>query len=247
MMSASRNCLSEQLQQQGYVIVQKTLGSDCVDRFIALINVARSADNAENVTNSSGTYGLRNLTDVVPEVAELVRHPVIARPVTEVLGPAAFMTRATLFDKTPGANWGVFWHQDLSIAVEARHDVDGFGAWTRKAGVTCVQPPVEIMARVLTVRIHLDDCTAANGALQVLPATHQGRMSATEVNAQQKRAASVTCEVPVGGLLMMRPLLLHASSPMDQPLSRRVIHFEFANFELPSPLDWKYRIACCSE
>jgi len=113
--------------------------------------------------------------------------------------------------------------------------------------VTGVQPPVEIMARVLTVRIHLDDCTAANGALQVLPATHQGRMSATEVNAQQKRAASVTCEVPVVGLLMMRPLLLHASSPMDQPLSRRVIHFEFANFELPSPLDWKYRIACCSE
>jgi ectoine hydroxylase-related dioxygenase (phytanoyl-CoA dioxygenase family) len=225
--------------------VPKALGSDCVDRLIALIDVARSADNAENVTNSSGTYGLRNLTDVVPEVAALVRLPAIAHPVTEILGAAAFMTRATLFDKTPGANWGVFWHQDLAIAVEAKHQVDGYGAWTRKAGVPCVQPPVEVMARVLTVRLHLDDCTAANGALKVLPGTHGDRMSAAEVDVQQRANDSVICEVPAGGLLLMKPLLLHASSPMDEPLSRRVIHFEFANFQLSPPLIWKYRIACC--
>jgi ectoine hydroxylase-related dioxygenase (phytanoyl-CoA dioxygenase family) len=154
------------------------------------------------------------------------------------------MTRATLFDKTPGANWGVFWHQDLSIAVEAKHELDGFSAWTRKARVQCVQPPVELMKRVLAVRLHLDDCTAANGALKVLPGTHRDRMSATEVDAQQQRTASVICELPAGGMLMMRPLLLHASSPMDEPRSRRVIHFEFVNFELPQPLKWKYRIAC---
>ena len=241
MTSVTRNRLSAYLSQYGFVIAPEALESTCVDRFVALIDVARSADNAENVTNSSGTYGLRNLTDVVPEVTELVRHPAIVQRVTEVIGPDAFMTRATLFDKTPGANWGVFWHQDLSIAVEVKHEVDGFSAWTRKAGVTCVQPPVEVMARVLTVRVHLDDCTGANGALKVLPGTHRDRMSATEIDAQQRKA-SITCDVPVGGLLLMRPLLLHASSPMDEPLSRRVIHFEFANFELPPPLKWKYRI-----
>jgi ectoine hydroxylase-related dioxygenase (phytanoyl-CoA dioxygenase family) len=247
MATAVHHGLSEQLDQYGFVIVPHGLDTVTIDRFKVLLDVARCADNAENVTNSSGTYGLRNLTDVVPEVAELVRLPAIAQPVTKILGAAAFMTRATLFDKTPGANWGVFWHQDLSIAVETKHQVSGFGAWTRKAGVACVQPPVELMTRVLAVRLHLDDCTATNGALKVLPGTHRGRMSATEIDAQQQRMASVTCEVPPGGLLLMKPLLLHASSSMDEPRSRRVIHFEFANFELPLPLQWKYQIACCGE
>jgi ectoine hydroxylase-related dioxygenase (phytanoyl-CoA dioxygenase family) len=242
MTTAAHHGLSEQLDQYGFVIVPHGLDTVTIDRFKALLDVARCADNAENVTNSSGTYGLRNLTDVVPEVAELVRLPAIAQPVTKILGTAAFMTRATLFDKTPGANWGVFWHQDLSIAVETKHQVGGFGAWTRKAGVPCVQPPVELMTRVLAVRLHLDDCTATNGALKVLPGTHRGRMPATEIDAQQQRAESVTCEVPSGGLLLMKPLLLHASSSMDEPRSRRVIHFE-----LPLPLQWKYQIACCGE
>ncbi|MEO1982578.1 MAG: hypothetical protein ABGZ24_18875, partial [Fuerstiella sp.] len=78
--------------------------------------------------------------------------PAVVQPITEILGPAAFMTRATLFDKTPGANWGVFWHQDLSIAVEVKHQVDGFGAWTRKAEVQCVQPTSDPL-RIRQLRI----------------------------------------------------------------------------------------------
>ena len=118
-------------------------------------------------------YALRNLVDVVPEVAELVVNSRVAELVTAILGTQAFMVRSTLFDKTDGVNWGVFWHQDLSIAVKERHDLEGFHAWTRKAGVQCVQPPVEIMSRILAVRHHLDDCLATNGALKVLRGSHR--------------------------------------------------------------------------
>lgn len=236
------------LDRDGFTIAPSVLDGATVERLSQLVNAARDVDNAENVSNSSGTYGLRNLTDVIPEIADVVRLPAVQSLVTSVLGDAAFMVRATLFDKTPGANWGVFWHQDLSIAVAERHDVEGFAAWTRKAGVQCVQPPIEMMQQVLAVRLHLDDCFAANGALKVLPGSHRmAKLSTVEVEAQQQQSADVICEVLAGGAVLMRPLLLHASSPMDVETSRRVIHFEFANFELPGPLRWRYRIPCRRE
>jgi hypothetical protein len=74
------------------------------------------------------------------------------------LGSVAAPVKATLFDKTPDANWLVPWHQDLTISVKERVDIDGFGPWTVKAGVLSVQPPVSILERMLAIRIHLDDC-----------------------------------------------------------------------------------------
>lgn len=234
---------SSRLDELGFAIVPDVLDSATVHQLGEFVDAARQSDNTENVTNSSGTYALRNLTDVVPEIANVVKHPAVADLVDDVLGGPSFMVRATLFDKTPGANWGVPWHQDLSMAIAERHDVDGYSAWTKKAGVRCVQPPVEIMQRVLAVRLHLDDCRAENGALKVLPGTHRlHKLNNVDVEHQQHETTEVVCEVPAGGAVLMRPLLLHASSPMDVETSRRVIHFEFANFELPAPLQWRYRI-----
>ena len=71
--------------------------------------------------------------------------------------------RGLYFDKLPEANWKVPWHQDLSIAVRARLDVEGFGPWTEKAGVLHAQAPAAVLERMLAVRVHLDDCGRENG------------------------------------------------------------------------------------
>lgn len=235
--------IHHQVDEFGFAVVPNVISGELVERLGSLLDVARSVDNSENVSNSAGTYGLRNLTDVVPETKELAGLPSVVELVESVIGPKAFMVRATLFDKTIGANWGIFWHQDLSIAVKERHDVSGYAAWTRKAGVQCVQPPVEVMEKILAVRLHLDDCSASNGALKVLPGTHRmKKLAAMDVESNQHSIAERICEVGAGGAVLMRPLLLHASSPMEVVTSRRVIHMEFANFDLPDPLCWKFRI-----
>ena len=151
-------------QELGFAVIPQCLDGNTVARLVHLTELARAQiEAAESVSNSGGVYSLRNLVDVIPEVAELSLNSKIAELVEAVLGTGAFMVPSTLFDKTDGANWGVFWHQDLSIAVKERHEVEGFHAWTRKAGVQCVQPTVQIMSRILAVRLHLDDCFAAKG------------------------------------------------------------------------------------
>lgn len=41
--------------------------------------------------------------------------------------PKGRPVKGIVFDKTPAANWKVPWHQDLTICVERRIDVNGFG------------------------------------------------------------------------------------------------------------------------
>ena len=240
------NSLFSMFQNQGFAVVPQCLDGDTVARLVHLTELARArVEAAESVSNSSGVYALRNLVDVVPEVAELSLNSKVAELVEAVLGAGAFMVRSTLFDKTEGANWGVFWHQDLSIAVKERHEVEGFHAWTRKAGVQCVQPPVEMMSRILAIRLHLDDCFAANGALKVLPGSHRSdALTSDRIEEISSSVNEVVCEVPAGGAVLMSPLLLHASSPMINPGHRRVIHLEFTAQELPQPLEWRYRMPC---
>lgn len=238
--------LKTQFFNHGFAIVDQCLPLEVVDRITERVEVARKRVEArESVSNTSGVYALRNLTDAVPEVVTLLSLPEVVSLVTAILGDTAFLVRSTLFDKTEGANWGVFWHQDLSIAVKERHDVEGYHAWTRKAGVPCVQPPADVMSQILAVRLHLDDCNADNGALKVLPGSHRlQKITSDRIEQIAAVDEAVICEVPVGGAVLMNPLLLHASSPMNTAGHRRVIHFEFAAIELPLPLEWRYRIPC---
>ena len=92
---------------------------------------------------------------------------------------------------------------------------------------------------MLTLRIHLDDPDESNGALQVLPGSHEGgRLNSEAIQAWKEKHEPVICPVAKGGVMLMRPLLLHASSAAKHPTNRRVLHFEYSSSDLPSGLSW---------
>jgi Phytanoyl-CoA dioxygenase (PhyH) len=143
-------------------------------------------------------------------------------------GPA-FPFRATLFDKSAQANWLVSWHQDTVLPVVARLDAPGWGPWTTKAGVLHAIAPAPALERVIALRIHLDDSTADNGPLRVLPGSHgHGVLSDAAIDRRVASFAPVTCLAERGDVLLMRPLLLHASSKGTSAAPRRVLHVEYA-------------------
>lgn len=184
-------------------------------------------------------FGIRNLLENVPLARAVAESPVIMSCARIVLGENARLVRALFFDKPPEANWKVAWHQDLTIAVKNRVDLNGFGPWTIKAGVTHVQPPPSVLEQMLTLRIHLDDCDLSNGALKIIPGSHRlGRLTQREIADLTETAIPTICDVPSGGSLLMRPLLLHSSSAASRPHHRRVIHFEFSASRLPGGIQW---------
>jgi ectoine hydroxylase-related dioxygenase (phytanoyl-CoA dioxygenase family) len=150
-----------------------------------------------------------------------------------VLGSEAFPFRATLFDKNPYANWLVVWHQDAALPLRERRETPGWGPWSVKEGIVYAHAPATALRGVLALRVHLDDSTAENGPLRVIPGSHfKGLLTDAEVHEFAKRASSVDCPVPLGGVLAMRSLLVHSSTKSEVQSARRVLHIEYASSTL---------------
>jgi ectoine hydroxylase-related dioxygenase (phytanoyl-CoA dioxygenase family) len=215
------------IEESGFVIVPRCLAEQTVEQLSIQLGNTKHAQ--------------RNLLRV-PVVRDLAVSEPVKQLVATILGENCFAVRGMLFNKTPDSNWKVVWHQDKTIAVRERKEVPNFGPWSMKAGVVHVQPPVSVMAKMLAVRLHLDESHEGNGPLRVVPGSHlAGNLSAEETAAWRARA-SVICTVPRGGAMLMRPLLVHASSSSLMQETRRVVHLEFAADELPGGLQWHDRV-----
>jgi ectoine hydroxylase-related dioxygenase (phytanoyl-CoA dioxygenase family) len=226
----------QQFDRDGFAIVPPILPEQEIAHLISLIEQQAQADPKRG--------GVRDVMHRVPELQAVSRNPDVRSIVEQILGPQSFVVRTTLFDKTGAANWKVPWHQDVTIAVKDRRAVEGYGPWSTKEGIVHVQPPTEVLERMLTVRIHLDPCPLSNGALRVMAGSHKlGRINQNDAPLHVSEYRAIACEVVAGGALVMRPLLLHASSPSAQPAHRRVLHFDFATGDLEGGLQWRLRYA----
>lgn len=187
--------------------------------------------------SDEAAFGKRRLLKDLPSLKKLLFNENLKRLV-KTIDADAFLVKAIYFDKPQDTNWFVSWHQDVPINVERKIATAGFSSWTKKKEIHSVCPPDEVLHNLFTLRIHLDDTTEKNGALKVLPGTHTKRFSNEEINTIVANARSLSMEVVEGGVQLMKPLLLHASSKSVNQKRRRVIHLEFGSFDLPGELTW---------
>ncbi|WEK38925.1 MAG: phytanoyl-CoA dioxygenase family protein [Candidatus Brevundimonas colombiensis] len=164
---------------------------------------------------------------------------VVGALAAQILGPAVRPVRAVLFDKSPTANWSLGWHQDRTICVETRRDSPGFGPWSVKAGMQHVAPPFDLLTRMLTVRVHLDDVPADNAPLLIAPGSHlKGRVPLDRIEEVVKECGVFVCEAEAGDVWLYSTPILHASSAADTPKRRRVLQIDYSAEKLPGGLRW---------
>ncbi|HEX8370887.1 MAG TPA: phytanoyl-CoA dioxygenase family protein [Pyrinomonadaceae bacterium] len=219
-----------ELNEKGFAILKNVLDEETI------LSLKRELSAAVAREKSEKAYGVRNLLNLSPGIKKFSEGATVKVLAQSVLGKEAKVVRAIFFNKTPEANWKVPWHQDLTIAVREKRETRGFTAWTRKAGIWHVQPPTSVLLKMLTLRFHLDDADETNGALKVVADSHRRRLSSAEVQKLPKPFAF--CRASKGDVLLMRPLLVHASSAGTSPKNRRVVHLELAAENLPNDLEW---------
>jgi ectoine hydroxylase-related dioxygenase (phytanoyl-CoA dioxygenase family) len=211
--------LQERVSIDGFAVIPNVLSESEIAGLQAML------DQSELPRSRAGMrHAMRNAS-----VATLARDSRLIAMAREVLGSAGIPFRATLFDKSPASNWLVVWHQDTALPVRERREVPGWGPWSIKDGVIYSHAPAGALEQVLALRLHLDDSVAENGPLRVLPGTHTlGVLSDEALHDLSTQIAAVDCPVPRGGILAMRPLVVHASSKSQSNAPRRVLHIEYA-------------------
>jgi ectoine hydroxylase-related dioxygenase (phytanoyl-CoA dioxygenase family) len=219
----------KQIAQNGFAITETIFSDEQLDGLLREIDwgVPRRT-----------RAGIRHAMGLAP-VARLARGPQLISLACKVLGESAFPFRATLFDKSPQSNWLVVWHQDTALPLQERQEVQGWGPWSVKEGIPYAHAPAAALGQVLALRVHLDDSTTANGPLRVLPATHTlGVLSDDALHELSLRTSPVDCLILKGGVVAMRPLLVHSSSKSKAEDPRRVLHIEYAaSAEVAKPLN----------
>jgi hypothetical protein len=156
-----------------------------------------------------------------------------------IMGDSARAVRAILFDKTAKTNWSLGWHQDRTICVKRRIDIDGFGPWTLKRGLQHVAPPFCVLSRMVTLRVHLDDVPATNAPLLIALGSHtKGRVLESEIQEVVKQSRKLACLAEAGDVWAYSTPILHASDVASLPTRRRVLQLDYAAEDLPGGLEW---------
>lgn len=204
--------------------------------------VLQSIDTSkENFRKSEDLFAIRQFLKEVPEIKDLVFNENIRKVVKEIFGEKYFVVKSIYFDKPETSNWYVAYHQDLTISVDKKLELPGFGPWTTKQSQFAVQPPVNVLENIYTIRIHLDDTDENNGALKVVPKSHAKGIYRPETIDWTVETEEI-CNVEKGGIMLMKPLTLHGSNRTTNGKKRRVIHIEFSDTELPEVLQWSERM-----
>ncbi len=178
---------------------------------------------------SRGRAGARGLM-AHPTAAALARDSRMVAIASSVLGRAAVAFRATLFEKSSSANWLIPWHQDTALPLETRFDAPGWGPWSEKAGVPHAHAPASALERVVALRLHLDESGPENGPLRVIPRSHLlGVLTDDEVHSLVSNHAATDALAPRGGVIAMRPLVIHSSRKTTSSEPRRVLHIEYSD------------------
>jgi ectoine hydroxylase-related dioxygenase (phytanoyl-CoA dioxygenase family) len=185
-------------------------------------------DVLQALPRPAGRAGMRHLMRV-PEIAAAARDPRLLAIARETLGPTAIPYKATLFEKNSNANWSIVWHQDTALPLETAFEHSEWGPWSRKDGLAYAHAPAWALARVVALRLHLDAATDDNGPLRIVEGSHQaGVLSDDAVFELARQLPATTCHAGRGGVLAMRPLVVHASAKAKNDAPRRVLHFEYA-------------------
>jgi len=206
-----------------------------IDRSYAIVPRVFSIDEMTNTIAALGRSpldrtraGARHVLGV-PAVAALAGDSRMIRVAAEHVGASPVPFRATLFDKSSSANWLVVWHQDTALPLRTRVDDPAWGPWSTKSGVLYAHAPASALETVVALRLSLDDSTETNGPLRVLPDTHRrGVLSQEEIDRLAADIAPIDCTVAAGGVVVMHPLTVHASSKAKDDRPRRVLHIEYA-------------------
>jgi len=234
-MTDNLNIAKDNLYNKGFSIVDGIYNDFEIE---SILNSISNADQTNTTfRKSEDLFAIRQVVKEIPEILQFIFNDNLKNLISNILGNDYFIVKSIYFDKPENSNWYVAYHQDLTISVDKKAEIENFVNWTKKHNQFAVQPPISVLENIVTLRIHLDETNSENGALKVIENSHsKGIYRPETINWENEK--EVTCNVNKGGVMLMKSLILHSSGRTTNSKKRRVIHIELSNIDLPKEINW---------
>lgn len=224
-----------EISKLGFTTIENIYSDEEIEKIIDVISKVDTSK--DTFRKSSDLFAIRQFLKEVPEMQNLIFNDKLKYLIDLLFGQNYFVVKSIYFDKPETSNWYVSYHQDLTISVDKKSEIENFGPWTTKQNQFAVQPPIPVLENIFTIRIHLDETNENNGALKVIAKSHEKGIFRPETIDWGAEMETI-CNVPKGGIMIMKPLLLHSSHRTTNNKKRRVIHIELSDIDLPNELNW---------
>ena len=209
----------EQLQRDGFAIFHDALGREQSAQLSAAFELPPQPQFAHAAAGILAA----------PAISRFAAAPSLTTIVREFLGSDVFPFRAFLFGTPHGAIWNADWHQDVSLPMCLLREDPGWGPWLVKAGIVHAHAPASALDRVLSLRLPLRSVSHQRAQWRVLPGTHLlGVLDDSELSRLVRERPAVACAIPEGGVLALKPLLVHAADEQASPVSSPVLVIDYA-------------------
>jgi ectoine hydroxylase-related dioxygenase (phytanoyl-CoA dioxygenase family) len=161
--------------------------------------------------------GVEPVAHLHPVIAEFGAHPALVEPSRELLGfDVISLYTEKLNTKRSGVGGAYALHRDLPYWVGSSDDPE----------------------RMVTVLLALDDASAENGALRVLPGSHlmddlpfkdsELEFERNELDPERlDTSAMISVEVPAGSAIFFGPRLIHTSGSNRSSVDRRAMLYTY--------------------
>ncbi|MET3980542.1 hypothetical protein ABIB62_003143 [Mucilaginibacter sp. UYP25] len=143
------------IETSGFTIIEAIYTHDEITAILTEINQANTDKSTFRKTDD--LFAIRQFLKEIPTVNDIVFNDKLKAIINSLFGHGYFAVKSIYFDKPEKSNWFVAWHQDLTISVDKKAELPGYGPWTVKQNQFAVQPPLNILQNNFTIRIHLDD------------------------------------------------------------------------------------------
>jgi ectoine hydroxylase-related dioxygenase (phytanoyl-CoA dioxygenase family) len=195
----------KEIETEGFTIIENVYDQNEIEKLTAIIeNVTENKTEKSTFRKSDDLFAIRQFHKEIPESLHYIFNQNLIAIIKSNFGEDYFITKSIYFDKPEKSNWFVSYHQDLTISVDKRMNIENFENWTNKQNQFAVQPPKEILENIFTIRIHLDKTTKENGALKVLNKSHKKGIYRTD-KVDLENEIETICEVDKGGIMIRNP------------------------------------------
>lgn len=190
-------------REQGYAVLPGLISQDQLEKLKASLEALifeREDDTGVTAYEIDGKLYVHSLEKVCSRgdlaCLELLGSPAILGVAEALCGPDFFMIQEFAVIKMLGDTSPVLWHQDMA---------------NERTG-TC-----------FTMGVYLDDAAPGDGALRVVPGSHNNGKTICEA----QHDPSIEVPMRAGDILIHDMMLAHSSGIMTKNSIRKVLYFEF--------------------